>query len=150
MGSYRDEQVGDSSMIPQNQSSPPLTYYNRHVIYRNQEAEAANEASSRGTIHSRARSTVRTHGWKMMRILQPDTGLTVESDVDMADVANEKEGVEIPASSSATDVHGEDALVLEASKKFVTIYDVRFIEVVAGYEKKAGDSLEGKFDVFLY
>lgn len=59
-------------------------------------------------------------------------------------LGSEEEGVVIAAPSSSADVDGAYALVLEASTKFVTIYDMRFNEVVRSHGKMAGEYLEGK------
>lgn len=120
MGSYLDDHIGDSSLIRQNQS-PPLSCDNRHIVYRNEKEVVADEAATKGTIHQRTRCTGRCNGRKRMPMLQPDTGLPVDSDVKMAEVANEEEVVVNAAASSDTDVDGAYLLLLEASNCFITI-----------------------------
>lgn len=81
-------------------------------------------------------------------MLQPDDGLPVGIDIDMAEVTNKEGGVVISAASLVTDVCGTYNLLLEAAKKFSTIYDVVYNEVVRSHAQMRGESLEGKEHLF--
>lgn len=82
-----------------------------------------------------------------MWMLDPDTALTVGSDVDMVDLATEEEGVVSNIPVSGTDVDGVYALMLETSTTAVTIYHLGFNEVVTIHEEMAGESFQGKVDL---
>lgn len=90
-------QIGYSSLIPQNQLTPPLRDDNRRIKYRNQAAVATGERDARWTVLPRAWPTGRTHGWERIRTWKQDTGFIVSSDVDKYDSAREEDGVVIPA-----------------------------------------------------
>lgn len=129
-------------MIYLNQCTPPLIYDHLHIIYRIQEAVCIVGSCQRYHTPSSM-----AEGQKGMWMLEPDTGVPFCSDVDKVRVAGKEKGVMIHPPSSGSDFDVSYALVLEASMRYVTIYDVGLDEEVARMQDMSGNFFYVKVDL---